>query len=109
MTHSFPSRRSYVLAISGSTLGAVVSSKNSNRAAVYSRYSTAKQDPSSIEDQVRVCTRLIEQRGCALAAIYIDAAMSGATAARPGLRQLLTGAEAGAFAEIGRASARERW
>src|SRR3546814_2300118 len=76
---------------------AFVTSKNSNRAAVYSRYSTDKQDPSSIEDQVRVCTRLIEQRGCALAAIYSDAAMSGATAARPGLRQLLAGAEAGEF------------
>src|SRR3546814_13614442 len=84
-------------AISGSTMGAIVTSKNSNRAAVYSRYSTDKQDPSSIEDQVRVCTRLIEQRGCALAAIYSDAAMSGATAARPGLRQLLAGAEAGEF------------
>src|SRR3546814_9495708 len=45
-------------AISGSTMGANVTSKNSDRAAVYSRYSTDKQDPSSIEDQVRVCTRL---------------------------------------------------
>src|SRR3546814_11163306 len=78
-------------------MGAIVTSKNSNRAAVYSRYSTDKQDPSSIEDQVRVCTRLIEQPGCALAAIYSDAAMSGATAARLGLRQLLAGAEAGEF------------
>src|SRR3546814_6627751 len=41
-------------AISGSTMGAIVTSKNSNRAAVYSRYSTDKQDPSSIEDQVQI-------------------------------------------------------
>ncbi|MGF1631201.1 MAG: recombinase family protein [Kiloniellaceae bacterium] len=74
-----------------------MTSKNGNRAAVYSRYSTDKQDPSSIEDQVRVCSRRIEQLGYELAAVYSDAAMSGATAARPGLRQLLAAAEAGKF------------
>ena len=64
------------------------------RAAIYARYSTDKQDPTSIEDQVRVCTRLIEQRSYALVAVHSDAAMSGATAARPGLRQLLAAAQA---------------
>jgi site-specific DNA recombinase len=67
------------------------------RAAIYARYSTDKQDPRSIEDQVRVCTRLIEQRGVKLTAVFSDAAMSGATAARPGLRQLLAAAQAGEF------------
>src|SRR3546814_17939914 len=76
-------------------MGANVTSKNSDRAAVYSRYSTDKQDPSSIEDQVRVCTRLVEQRGYCLSAVYSDAAMSGAPAARHGLRQFLAAAQAG--------------
>src|SRR3546814_16446937 len=88
-------------AISGSTMGAIVTSKNSNRAAVYSRYSTDKQDPSSIEDQVRICTRLIEPRGCALAATYSDAAMTGAPAARPGPRPPMAGAAAGEFGVLG--------
>jgi DNA invertase Pin-like site-specific DNA recombinase len=78
-------------------MGAKVTLKNSDRAAIYSRYSTDKQDPTSIEDYVRVCTRLVEQRGYGLVAVYSDAAMSGATVARPGLRQLLAGAETGEF------------
>lgn len=67
------------------------------RAAIYARYSTDKQDMSSIEDQVRVCTRLCEQKGFAVCGVYKDAAMSGTTLARPELSQLVADASASRF------------
>lgn len=67
------------------------------RAAIYARYSTDKQRETSIDDQVRVCARLCDQRGFVQTGVYGDAALSGATVARPELKRLLADAAAGQF------------
>jgi site-specific DNA recombinase len=64
------------------------------RAALYSRYSSDKQNPLSIEDQVRKCREFGQRQGWAVLDrhIYRDEAFSGATDDRPGLKQLLSAA-----------------
>jgi site-specific DNA recombinase len=65
------------------------------RCAAYARYSTDKQNPLSIEDQVRKCEDFATERGWKLLAehIYSDEEISGATSERPGLKRLLAEAE----------------
>ena len=67
------------------------------RAAIYARYSSAKQNPLSIDDQVTLCRRLIEREfgvDPAAAAVFSDARATGKTMLhRPGLRSLLEAAE----------------
>src|SRR3546814_2563764 len=67
------------------------------RAAIYARYSTDKQRETSIDDQVRGCTRLCEQRGYVQVETYSDAAKSGGTVARQALKRLLDDVKAGRF------------
>ncbi len=69
------------------------------RAAIYARYSSENQRPESIEDQISSCKKLAQGRGYTLASeqIYIDKATSGARKDRPGLNQLMDGAENGIF------------
>ena len=64
------------------------------RCAAYARYSSDKQSPLSIEDQVRKCREYAEQRGWSLldSHIYSDEAVSGATDDRRGLHRLLEAA-----------------
>ena len=57
--------------------------------AIYARYSTAKQDEKSIEDQVRICRRYAEQHGLEVVRMYSDDAISGTHLQRPGIQQLL--------------------
>lgn len=65
------------------------------RCAAYARYSTDKQNPMSIEDQVRKCQQYAAERGWQLMNehIYSDAEITGATLQRPGLKQLLADTE----------------
>jgi len=70
------------------------------RAVIYSRYSSHNQREASIEDQVEVCRRYIEQQGWTLAKVYADRAVSGGSAFRDGYRQLLADLETGAFEVI---------
>src|SRR3546814_1707835 len=70
------------------------------RAAIYARYSTDKQRETSIDDQVRGCTRLCEQRGYVQVETYSDAAKSGGTVARPALKRPLEDVESRRFDEI---------
>ena len=65
------------------------------RCAVYARYSTNKQNPLSIEDQVRKCSEYAKRRGWEFLEewTYADEEISGATLERPGLREMLRGAE----------------
>jgi len=63
--------------------------------AVYARYSTDKQNPRSIEDQVRLCGAHAEQAGREVAAVFEDRAVSGASAIRPGYQRMLEAVQAG--------------
>jgi len=67
------------------------------RAAVYARYSSAKQRESSIEDQVRNCTAFAEREGWSIAEHYVDEALSGTSKDRPGFKRLLAHGEEGGF------------
>jgi site-specific DNA recombinase len=62
--------------------------------AVYARFSSEKQSPLSIEDQVRKCRDYAAQRGWSVLDphIYSDEAISGATDDRFGLRRMLAAA-----------------
>ena len=64
------------------------------RCAAYCRYSTDRQNPLSIEDQLRKCREFADQQGwkCLDNHIYTDAAVSGTTDDRIGLRRLLEAA-----------------
>jgi DNA invertase Pin-like site-specific DNA recombinase len=65
------------------------------RAAIYARYSSEIQSAASIEDQIEVCHRLIEQQSWTLIDTYTDHAISGASRFRPGYQQMLLDAERG--------------
>jgi site-specific DNA recombinase len=67
------------------------------RAAIYARYSSELQRDASIEDQVRVCRRRIEQEGWTAAQVYSDHGMSGASLLRPAYQRMLDDARAGRF------------
>ncbi len=69
------------------------------RIAIYGRYSTKLQSPSSIEDQFNIITHYVEkQPGWKIVAQYQDAAISGSTfISRPGIRQLMEDAQKGKF------------
>jgi DNA invertase Pin-like site-specific DNA recombinase len=59
------------------------------RAALYSRFSTDRQNESLIADQVRICTEYVERQGWALAERFEDHGISGAALGnRPGVLRL---------------------
>jgi DNA invertase Pin-like site-specific DNA recombinase len=67
------------------------------RAVIYARYSSDQQRTTSIDDQIRLCKEKIAREGWILVQVYRDAAMSGATALRPGYQAMLEGAREAAF------------
>lgn len=67
------------------------------RAAIYARYSTDLQNEASIEDQHRLCSRLIGDRGWVETETYSDRGMSGASHLRPAYQRLLEDARGNAF------------
>ncbi|MEQ3726291.1 MAG: recombinase family protein [Tateyamaria sp.] len=56
---------------------------------MYARYSTDLQSDASIEDQHRLCLRLISGNGWTEAETYSDRGISGASHLRPGYQRLL--------------------
>ena len=64
------------------------------RCATYARYSSDRQSPASIPDQLRQCNDFAQQHQWEPLAdhVYTDAALSGAGSDRPGLQQLLRAA-----------------
>ena len=67
------------------------------RAAIYARYSTDMQSDASIEDQHRLCLRLIEGKGWHEAETYSDRGLSGASHLRPAYQRLLEDARHNLF------------
>ena len=67
------------------------------RVATYARYSTDRQNPRSIEDQVRVCREFIERNGGKLSdhLVFSDAAISGTSTIRPGFQALFEAVRTG--------------
>lgn len=60
------------------------------RVAIYARYSSENQSEKSIDDQIRVCQKYIENNNLTFDPnhIYIDEAISGSIIQRPGLQAL---------------------
>ncbi|HLV96632.1 MAG TPA: recombinase family protein [Candidatus Acidoferrales bacterium] len=69
------------------------------RCAIYARYSSDRQSPASIADQIRKCGQYAKARGWEVLSdhIYSDQAISGATLERAGLKLLLAAAQTKAF------------
>jgi site-specific DNA recombinase len=67
------------------------------KAAIYARYSTELQREDSIEDQLRICRRLINQNGWNQAKTYADKGISGASHLRPSYQKLIQDAQSGQF------------
>jgi site-specific DNA recombinase len=67
---------------------------NQLRCAIYARFSSEKQSPLSIDDQIRKCREYAAPRGWLIldGHIYSDEAISGATDDRTGLRRMLAAA-----------------
>src|SRR5262249_54811418 len=61
------------------------------RTAAYARYSSDRQSPASITDQLRKCREYAEKQGWLYQEehVYVDEALSGAGADRPALLRLL--------------------
>ena len=67
------------------------------RAAVYCRFSSDQQKPTSLVDQERTCRQYIERQGWTTIEVYSDAAISGSHDDRPAYQQMLNDARAGKF------------
>jgi site-specific DNA recombinase len=67
------------------------------RAVIYARYSSDNQRDASIEDQIRLCRKRIEDEVWTYLHAYTDHAMSGASRLRPGYQKLLEDARADQF------------
>lgn len=60
------------------------------RAALYARFSTDRQDPLTIDDQLRQCEEYCIKKGMRVVATIADEAISGAASkTRPGVQRLL--------------------
>ncbi|MDC3309411.1 recombinase family protein [bacterium] len=68
-----------------------------NDVGIYARYSTDMQREASIEDQARVCERLIKDCDWQTYRVYSDQGISGSTHLRPGYQNLLEDARNGRF------------
>jgi site-specific DNA recombinase len=64
-------------------------------AVIYARYSSDLQREASIEDQIRLCRKRIEEEGWQYLHAYTDRAQSGASALRPAYQSLLEDAQRG--------------
>ncbi|MBF0326698.1 MAG: recombinase family protein [Alphaproteobacteria bacterium] len=79
----------------------ICTAPSTERIAIYARYSSDLQNPSSIDDQVALCRDLIRTQfpGSDQSKVleFSDAAITGATMERPGVERLLAAAKAKRF------------
>src|SRR5262249_24226634 len=82
----------------GAATGSAGMELKGRRVVAYARYSTDRQNPRSIDDQVRVCREFIERNGGKLAdhLVFSDAAISGTSTIRPGFQALFEAVRTGA-------------
>ena len=64
------------------------------KAVIYARYSSDKQNPGTIKDQVRNCKAFAKDEGWKIGDIYTDEAISGTKKNRPDYQRMLKDAEA---------------
>lgn len=67
------------------------------KVAIYARYSTDLQSPTSIDDQIRICRKYAADRGWTVVECYSDQAISGDSLMRPGIQNLLSDSREGKF------------
>lgn len=67
------------------------------RAVIYARYSSENQREASIDDQIEVCRRYIDQQQWTCVTSYADRALSGASERRPEYQRMIADAEVGSF------------
>jgi DNA invertase Pin-like site-specific DNA recombinase len=67
------------------------------RAAIYCRFSSDLQNPSSLADQERICRQYIERQRWKTVQVYADAAIIGSHDDRPDYQQMLNDARMGKF------------
>ena len=65
------------------------------RAVIYARYSSDLQREASIEDQNEVCRALAARMGVEIVESFFDAAITGSTEQRPGLKAMLAFVKSG--------------
>ena len=65
----------------------------SDRAVIYARFSSSKQQEQSIDGQVRYCTQYAETRGYRIVGTYADRAISGTTDERPEFQRMISDAK----------------
>src|SRR6185503_5066598 len=70
------------------------------KVAIYTRYSTDKQDSRSCEDQARRCRGVADARGLAVVREFSDAAVSGSHTERADLQRLIAEAKTRTFASV---------
>jgi site-specific DNA recombinase len=58
------------------------------RVAIYARYSTDMQSPTSVEDQLRLCRNICANNNWTVGEVFTDEAISGKTDQRPGFERL---------------------
>src|SRR5205814_4231474 len=92
-----PESVAYLPSLLGISSIKVKASVKNMRAVIYARYSSELQRDASIEDQIRLCRRRIEQDGWQYLHAYTDRAISGASALRPAYQALLEGARRAEF------------
>ena len=88
-------------------------------AVIYARFSSSGQNEQSIESQIRTCSEFAESQGYTIVKTYSDKARTGTNDSRPSFQRMIKDAASGQFqyiivymfdrfAQIGRASCRER-
>ena len=63
----------------------------------YGRFSTDMQNPTSIEDQLRICHERCDREGWTFVGAYGDRAMTSTTNLRPGYQRLIDDVRQGKF------------